>query len=161
MFLAFCLHYQVAFFYKHKLSLLAHSPFSLWILLWSDGLFFYSTLISILPSFFAMLILPWIWQKPLKAGLYPYDSFSLVFNSFINFCHCMMSQTHLASFLLLSWKTLFVQGALVLFVQNMDFPTGITRMLCMKVLVSSLPCNSCFLAFEFLLVWWVRNGFLV
>lgn len=26
MFLAFCLHYQAAFFYKHKLSLLAHSP---------------------------------------------------------------------------------------------------------------------------------------
>lgn len=37
----------------------------------------------------------------------------------------MMSQTHLVSFLLLSWKKLFVQGALVLFVQDMEFPTGI------------------------------------
>lgn len=38
----------------------------------------------------------------------------------------MMSQTHLVSFLLLPWKKLFVQGALVLFVQDMEFPTGIT-----------------------------------
>lgn len=38
----------------------------------------------------------------------------------------MTSQSHLASFLLLSWKKLLVQGAQVLFGQEMEFPTGIT-----------------------------------
>lgn len=37
-----------------------------------------------------------------------------------------MSQIHLASFLLLSWNKWFVQGTLVLFGQEVEFPTGIT-----------------------------------
>lgn len=149
MFLAFCLHYQVAFFYKHKLSLLAHSPFSLWLLLWSDGFFFFiqhwypyyhhSLQCSYSPEFdrspsklVSILMTGSHWFSILSLISVPAWCRKLILCLFCFYPgkHCLSKEPWF--FLFRTWT--FLQGSL--------------RMLCMKVLVFSLPCNRLFFSFR-------------